>query len=35
MTEIQLLDPGQEYQVMGTREFYDSMSELEEALGGS
>jgi hypothetical protein len=35
MTEIQLLDPGQEYQVMGTREFPDWMSEVEEALGGS
>ncbi len=35
MTEIQLLDPGQEYLMTGTREFYDSMSELEEALGGS
>ncbi|HUS69816.1 MAG TPA: cytochrome c biogenesis protein ResB [Anaerolineae bacterium] len=35
VTEIQLLDPGQEYQVMGTREFRVLMSELEEALSGS
>ena len=35
MTEIRLLDPGQEYLLTGTRESYDSMSELEEALGGS
>jgi hypothetical protein len=35
VTEIRLLDPGQEYLMTGTREFHDSMSELEEALGGS
>ena len=35
VTEIQLLDPGQEYQMIGTREFHDMKSELEEALSGS
>jgi cytochrome c biogenesis protein ResB len=35
VTEIQLLDPGQEYEVMGTRDFHVLMSELEEALSGS
>jgi len=35
VTEIRLLDPGQEYDATGTRHFPDWMSELEEALGGS
>jgi hypothetical protein len=35
VTEIRLLDPGQEYRMMGTCELHDMKSELEEALSGS
>jgi cytochrome c biogenesis protein ResB len=35
VTEIRMLDPGQEYRLTGKQEIPDWMSELEEALSGS